>query len=197
MTEKTYKGTIKAWNQEKGFGFIDGEQKRDTFIHISGLKKASRLPQVGDTIWYQIDKGKNGKNQAVNAYIRAKSSSSKYSSSHRASKKRTKKNTVGNFLLSMIVLLIIVFFINRSGQFASISLSDIGGNSDNNTSALDIATELANSKQRYTRYSCGGKIHCSQMRSCEEATFYINNCPNTRMDGDGDGVPCEKQWCSY
>ncbi|MEL0646917.1 excalibur calcium-binding domain-containing protein [Pseudoalteromonas agarivorans] len=21
--------------------------------------------------------------------------------------------------------------------------------------------------------------------------FFINNCPNTKMDGDGDGKPCE------
>ncbi|MCP4340739.1 MAG: excalibur calcium-binding domain-containing protein [Desulfobulbaceae bacterium] len=33
------------------------------------------------------------------------------------------------------------------------------------------------------------------MRSCEEATFYLLNCPGVKMDGDGNGVPCEKQWC--
>ncbi|QOP42547.1 excalibur calcium-binding domain-containing protein [Sulfurimonas sediminis] len=33
------------------------------------------------------------------------------------------------------------------------------------------------------------------MTSCEEATYFINNCPNTKMDGDHDGVPCERQWC--
>ncbi|MCI5222285.1 MAG: hypothetical protein D3924_06325 [Candidatus Electrothrix sp. AR4] len=33
------------------------------------------------------------------------------------------------------------------------------------------------------------------MTSCEEATFYQRNCPGTKMDGDRDGVPCEKQWC--
>jgi len=44
-------------------------------------------------------------------------------------------------------------------------------------------------------YQCDGRQYCSQMTSCEEATFFINNCPNTKMDGDNDGVPCEKQWC--
>ena len=44
-------------------------------------------------------------------------------------------------------------------------------------------------------YVCDGREYCSQMTSCEEAIFFINNCPNTKMDGDGDGVPCEKQWC--
>ncbi|MGH8522858.1 MAG: excalibur calcium-binding domain-containing protein [Gammaproteobacteria bacterium] len=33
------------------------------------------------------------------------------------------------------------------------------------------------------------------MNSCSEATFFIQNCPGTKMDGDGDGVPCEDQWC--
>ncbi len=47
-----------------------------------------------------------------------------------------------------------------------------------------------------SRYSCSGKQHCSQMASCEEATFYQNNCPGTKMDGDGDGIPCERQHCS-
>jgi len=42
---------------------------------------------------------------------------------------------------------------------------------------------------------CDGRTRCSQMTSCAEATFFIKNCPNTEMDGDGDGIPCEKQWC--
>lgn len=46
------------------------------------------------------------------------------------------------------------------------------------------------------RFRCDGRIHCSQMKSCEEATYFLNNCPNTKMDGNGDGVPCEKQWCN-
>ena len=45
------------------------------------------------------------------------------------------------------------------------------------------------------KYQCDGRTHCSQMTSCEEAQFFLDNCPGTAMDGDGDGVPCEKQWC--
>jgi micrococcal nuclease len=44
-------------------------------------------------------------------------------------------------------------------------------------------------------FRCDGRTHCSQMTSCEEATFFLRNCPDTRMDGNRDGVPCEKQWC--
>jgi hypothetical protein len=46
-----------------------------------------------------------------------------------------------------------------------------------------------------SRFTCDGRTHCSQMTSCEEATWFINHCPGTKMDGGNDGVPCESQWC--
>ena len=46
-------------------------------------------------------------------------------------------------------------------------------------------------------YHCNGRKYCSQMRSCEEAKYFLNHCPNTKMDGDGDGIPCEGQWCGH
>jgi endonuclease YncB( thermonuclease family) len=45
------------------------------------------------------------------------------------------------------------------------------------------------------QYRCDGRTHCSHMTSCEEANFFLKNCPGVKMDGDGDGVPCERQWC--
>lgn len=45
------------------------------------------------------------------------------------------------------------------------------------------------------KFECDGRTHCSQMTSCAEAIYFLKNCPNTKMDGDGDGVPCESQWC--
>lgn len=45
------------------------------------------------------------------------------------------------------------------------------------------------------QFKCEGKTRCSQMSSCEEAKFYLRNCPGTEIDGDRDGIPCEMQWC--
>jgi micrococcal nuclease len=42
---------------------------------------------------------------------------------------------------------------------------------------------------------CDGRTRCSQMRSCEEATYFLKHCPGVKMDGNNDGVPCERQWC--
>lgn len=44
-------------------------------------------------------------------------------------------------------------------------------------------------------YRCDGRTHCSQMTSCAEARYFLANCPNVKMDGNRDGVPCQEQWC--
>lgn len=44
-------------------------------------------------------------------------------------------------------------------------------------------------------FRCDGRMRCSQMRSCEEAIWFLRHCPGVQMDGNGDGVPCERQWC--
>lgn len=44
-------------------------------------------------------------------------------------------------------------------------------------------------------FRCDGRTHCSQMRSCAEAEYFLAHCPGVKMDGNRDGVPCEQQWC--
>jgi hypothetical protein len=41
-------------------------------------------------------------------------------------------------------------------------------------------------------FTCAGKRYCREMTSCEEAKFYLNNCGVSSLDGNHDGVPCEK-----
>ena len=45
------------------------------------------------------------------------------------------------------------------------------------------------------KFICDGRQYCSQMTSCEEAIYFLNHCDEPKMDGNHDGVPCEKQWC--
>lgn len=40
--------------------------------------------------------------------------------------------------------------------------------------------------------SCGSKRYCKEMLSCDEAKLYLQQCGLRTIDGDGDGVPCEK-----
>lgn len=41
-------------------------------------------------------------------------------------------------------------------------------------------------------YSCSTRKSCGQMTSCAEARYHLGRCGNSRLDGDRDGVPCEK-----
>ena len=41
-------------------------------------------------------------------------------------------------------------------------------------------------------YDCQPRRTCSQIGSCAEASWRLQNCPwGGRLDKDGDGVPCE------
>jgi len=60
------KGTVKFFNESKGFGFItEDETGKEHFVHISGL-----IDQVreGDTVEFELTEGKKGLN-AVNVKV--------------------------------------------------------------------------------------------------------------------------------
>lgn len=41
-------------------------------------------------------------------------------------------------------------------------------------------------------FRCGSKRYCYEMKSCQEAMFYLKRCGLKRLDRDRDGIPCEK-----
>lgn len=67
--------------------------------------------------------------------------------------------------------------------------------SDVSATSVSVVKPVLNTPPAVPSFSCDGRQHCSQMTSCAEATYFSNNCPNTKMDGNNDGVPCEQQWC--
>ena len=58
-----------------------------------------------------------------------------------------------------------------------------------------LAPSVSSSTTQALRPSSGqacGKKHCSEMSSCEEAKYYFSQCGEKALDGDADGMPCEK-----
>lgn len=59
------KGTVKFFNEAKGFGFIKGEDGQDIFVHATGLTEDIR---ENDEVIYEVQMGKKGEN-AVNVKL--------------------------------------------------------------------------------------------------------------------------------
>jgi hypothetical protein len=90
------------------------------------------------------------------------------------------------YTLRKLIFIALIIFVGL--QFYKGNVNTVGSSSS--TSFKDQSLEESGFEIE-SRFSCDGRQHCSQMTSREEAVFFINNCPNTKMDGDRDGVPCE------
>jgi CspA family cold shock protein len=53
-------GTVKFFNESKGFGFItDNASNAEYFVHVTGLVDKIR---EGDTVTFNVEDGRKGKN---------------------------------------------------------------------------------------------------------------------------------------
>lgn len=204
------RGVLVRWNDEKGFGFIQPEKNaaQDVFIHISVLKKMARKPIVGDSILFQTEVQNDGKRKAVIASIEGvavvaasattrshshiQSRNENFNNKNKAHYHSPRKSSFNTIIPLLIIVAIVIFGFKQYQEF-------------NEAPAIDEVPVLTNEDTQpmpmyetaTPRFQCeAGKTHCSHMSSCAEATFYIQHCPNTQMDGNGDGIPCERQWCS-
>ena len=60
------KGTVKFFNESKGFGFIkDGDSEKEYFVHVSGLNDEIR---ENDEVTFDLQEGRKGLN-AVNVKL--------------------------------------------------------------------------------------------------------------------------------
>jgi cold shock CspA family protein len=185
------KGTLSKWNDDKGYGFISPSKgAQNIFVHISSFdRNLSRRPKEGDTIFYYVATDKEGKTKAVDASIEGVEEVTRTIRPSRKSESRSPKSGGWKGLVIGIIILI------GSGIFLSDRLLSNKPTKSSFVKSSNSRTVTQPIKQT-SRFTCSGKTHCSQMTSCEEATFYLRNCPGTKMDGDNDGIPCERQHCN-
>lgn len=53
------KGTVKFFNQMKGFGFVVGEDGKEYFIHITGIAQGVTLRE-NDAVTFDVEEGDRG-----------------------------------------------------------------------------------------------------------------------------------------
>ena len=181
-------GTLRSWNDDRGFGFIAPTHGgRELFVHITAFPRDGSRPTIGEALSYESGRGKDGKPQATRV-IRTAVGSAQPVRRHEASARAPRKSRIG---LMLVVLIVAAF-----GAYAFKHYQEHSRRSQLEALPPIAADAPPAAAEPTTSFRCDGRTHCSQMTSCQEATWFINHCPGTEMDGNQDGVPCEQQWCS-
>ena len=53
------KGTVKFFNDMKGFGFISGEDGKEYFVHQTGIQEGETLNE-NDSVEFEVEQGDRG-----------------------------------------------------------------------------------------------------------------------------------------
>lgn len=180
-------GTLRSWNEDRGFGFIaPGDGGRELFVHVSAFPRDGSRPTVGEKLSFEVGPGKDGKPQALSVRRQALGDPASYPRTSRPAR-HTRPSSWPKLISGLLVVAL-----GGYGYSAYQSASRRPAL----PAAPEASTPSPSVETTATAFRCDGRTHCSQMTSCAEAKFFLANCPGTKMDGNNDGVPCERQWCT-
>ena len=186
-------GTLAKWNDERGFGFISPTKggTAEVFVHVSAFPRDGQRPSIGELLTFEIEIDKDGKKRAKNLLFPDRALRLTPRQRERDSRRRP-PSFLGR-IISFAVVVALVFY--GYGKYAHRLVAPETVTAVAPQEAL-AAPSIEQATPAPAIFQCDGRIHCSQMTSCAEATFFLKNCPDVRMDGDHDGIACEQQWCN-
>ncbi len=180
-------GTLHSWNDERGFGFIaPAHSDTEVFVHVSAFPRDGTRPTIGERLSYELDRGRDGKPQAVRVVRSFVGASSPHSARKRTAPK-SKTNWFG--------LVVVLAFLGVGGTWGYKHFTQRQHRRDLAVQPISSPVDASTSYESHSTLRCDGRTYCSQMTSCAEAKWFINNCPGTKMDGNNDGIPCQEQLC--
>ncbi|WED78835.1 excalibur calcium-binding domain-containing protein [Aeromonas allosaccharophila] len=198
-----------------------GQRSAGLFVHITALQSDGRVPEPGERVTYLIGSGQDGKPRALQVFFpdrpltladaRPSASSSARSAASsaapslrvasqppRPSSTRERSNPYrrrnSSWRGKLIPLLVLAGLFSIYSRFSAELPTALPASP---VTQEEVSPTFSTPQAATFIRQCDGRQHCSQMTSCEEATWFLQNCPNTKMDGEGDGIPCENQWCGH
>lgn len=163
-------------------GFIQSRHGGESiFVHVSAFQRHGRRPKLGETLSFEIEPASDGKKRAVS--VQRVASRPTAGEGNRQVRGRRGRIPLRGCALALTVLTLLAFAYARFPAPGP-------------AMPARQAVVLQSTVPAATQFRCDGRTMCSQMTSCDEATFFLKNCPGTQMDGDHDGIPCEQQWCT-
>ncbi|WIH05164.1 excalibur calcium-binding domain-containing protein [Xanthomonas translucens pv. graminis] len=197
-------GTLIKWDDERGIGFVrsahgDGE----IVVHIAASPCDGARPRLGELISFDLEQDAEGRPRAVRVMRPGRAPTTP---ARRAAADAPSGSAFGRVLAVLLVIGIgACAYLLIAPRFAATPTPSVAV--PRTSSAATAPTSIAPATPTATaqaipaaaapaqHFQCDGRTHCAQMTSCEEATYFLRNCPGVQMDGNHDGVPCERQWC--
>lgn len=179
-------GTLVKWKDDRGFGFIlESAGREEIFVHVSAFPRDGRRPEVGELVSFETQAGPDGKRKAIR--VQRPGGRPAEATRRRAGESPAAKS--GGLLRSLLALAAIAAIV-------AVTYDQWLAPGSAPASVMPASAVAGPATAGSEVFQCDGRIHCSQMRSCAEARFFLKNCPGTRMDGNHDGEPCEQQLCN-
>ncbi len=150
-------------------------------MHISACPQGQSRPKLDELVTFEIAEGEKGA-QAYNVFYISRPRHVVRPT--RLAQPESKRNYTSIFIMAIFGFLVLTMMAPKKS-----TIPESGGA----VSEPVISPDTQSSQV----FHCAGKSKCSEMNSCDEAVYYLKNCPGTIMDGDGDGLPCEDQWCGH
>ena len=196
-----YYGTLIRWNERRRFGtiLIDNSET-EIFAALSAFEEDDYTPIEGQRVSFEITTGRRGRTEA--SHIRwASSIDHDDDDDENFDTSATPKTRFGRPSVIPLAVLLMIAAIATAGWFGYQYWQKRQAEAHQQLLVDQISEKIQADRQAWkeavnrrapsSRFSCDGRRYCSQMTSQEEARFFLKYCPNTKLDSDRNGIPCE------
>ena len=192
-----FEGRLQQWNEARGFGFIEVEATRErVFVHVSALPRDGTRPATGARLLFDVERDQQGRKRAVNVRVAdarnavplaPRPEPPRPSPTPRPIASLRRRRGLSPVWAALAIVALVGAVAWRTQTTHRVATAPAPALLAPERPVVDA--DAANRR-------CDGRTRCTQMHSCEEATWFLRHCPGVQMDGNHDGVPCEQQWCT-